>query len=63
MEILQTVTLQCPNCWEQIELLVDCSVAQQEFVEDCSVCCSPMIVVVVWCGEQDVHVEARPENG
>ena len=33
----------CPYCGELIELLIDTSIAQQEYVEDCEVCCRPMV--------------------
>ena len=36
----------CPHCWETISLSVDLSVAEQEYVEDCSVCCRPLTVRV-----------------
>jgi len=63
MEIVHNAMLQCPYCWEHIEFVVDCSVTPQEYVEDCSVCCSP-IVVTVDAGDDDaVLVEARVENG
>jgi len=29
----------CPNCWEQISMLLDTSVREQTYVEDCEVCC------------------------
>jgi len=63
MEILQTVLLQCPNCWEQVEIVVDCSVEAQEYVEDCDVCCSPMVISVTSTDADTVEVEARMENG
>lgn len=63
MEIVQTATLQCPYCWERIEIVVDCTIMEQEYVEDCSVCCSPIIVTVVASGDSEVQVEARTENG
>ena len=34
----------CPYCGEPIELLIDTSITQQEYVEDCEVCCRPMVV-------------------
>ncbi len=40
----------CPYCGETIELVVDCSVAHQQYIEDCSVCCRP-IVVQLHCSE------------
>jgi hypothetical protein len=63
MEMLQTVVLQCPNCWEQVEIIVDCSLEAQEYVEDCDVCCSPMVISVASTDEGEIDVEARMENG
>lgn len=41
MNPLEEHPAQCPNCWETISLLVDCSVPEQDYVEDCPVCCRP----------------------
>jgi Cysteine-rich CPXCG len=41
-----TVDVTCPHCWETIQLFVDLSIAEQEYVEDCSVCCRPMTVAI-----------------
>ena len=46
MDVLQTVTEQCPWCGELIELTVDLSYGDHSSVEDCSVCCAPMQVRV-----------------
>jgi hypothetical protein len=35
---------QCPYCWQQISMVLDLSVAEQSFVEDCEGCCSPISV-------------------
>jgi transcription elongation factor Elf1 len=32
----------CPYCWEEITMVFDLSVAEQSYVEDCEVCCSPI---------------------
>lgn len=37
---------QCPYCWEEISMLIDYSVPQQSYVEDCEVCCNPIQVTV-----------------
>ncbi|MEE9352192.1 MAG: CPXCG motif-containing cysteine-rich protein, partial [Thiotrichaceae bacterium] len=29
---LQNSTIQCPYCWETIEILVDCSVESQQYI-------------------------------
>lgn len=36
----------CPYCWEQISMLIDTSIAQQEYIEDCEVCCNPIQIRV-----------------
>ena len=55
-------TIDCPYCGERIELSVDCSVEEQEYVEDCSVCCRPMVVTVIAAGGALVSLEARTES-
>lgn len=58
----ETAQLQCPYCWERIEIVVDCSVAHQEYVEDCSVCCRP-IVIAARCAEGELtELRARSED-
>jgi hypothetical protein len=36
----------CPYCGELIEVLVDTSVEEQDYIEDCSVCCRPIEFMV-----------------
>lgn len=45
--MLETLLDYCPYCGEPIELVVDCTVAEQSYIEDCSVCCHPITVNVV----------------
>lgn len=46
MELLQTMQQHCPWCGERIELVVDLSAGDSRYVEDCEVCCAPMMVSV-----------------
>ena len=32
----------CPYCWQTISVVVDLSVEDQTYVEDCEVCCHPI---------------------
>ncbi len=32
----------CPHCWEKQIKLIDPSVTEQSFIEDCEVCCNPI---------------------
>jgi len=46
MNTLESVATHCPYCGEPIELLVDCTLPEQQYVEDCQVCCRPIDVAV-----------------
>ncbi len=32
----------CPHCWESQLKMIDPSVDEQNFIEDCEVCCNPL---------------------
>ena len=32
----------CPHCGETISVLLDFSIPDQEYIEDCEVCCRPI---------------------
>jgi transcription elongation factor Elf1 len=34
----------CPYCWQTISMVLDLSVPEQTYVEDCEVCCQPIEV-------------------
>ncbi len=53
--------VQCPYCWEKFTLLVDASIEQQEYVEDCEVCCRP-IDFFVSVEDEEVTVQARLQD-
>jgi Cysteine-rich CPXCG len=42
--VIQFETITCPYCWESIEITLDLSVESQQQVEDCSVCCRPIVI-------------------
>jgi transcription elongation factor Elf1 len=33
---------QCPYCWSQVSILVDLSIPEQSYIEDCERCCNPV---------------------
>lgn len=51
----------CPYCGERFELIVDPSVDDQSYIEDCFVCCRPIVFTVTVLGE-DITVDARAED-
>ena len=42
--MIQFETITCPYCWEPIEITLDLTVESQQQVEDCSVCCRPIVI-------------------
>lgn len=36
----------CPYCGESLDVLVDTSSGPQQYYEDCSVCCSPILFIL-----------------
>jgi hypothetical protein len=56
--------VQCPYCWEEIELDLDLSAGSQTYTEDCQVCCQPILVRLNVDEEQGrFSVEVEAENG
>jgi len=35
----------CPYCWQTISMVLDMSVPDQTYIEDCEVCCQPIEIV------------------
>lgn len=59
----EVATYICDSCGEEIDLALDPSAgAEQEFVEDCPVCCRPNIIHVDFLDEDDVRVWAEREQ-
>ena len=46
--MLEPANIQCPYCWEMLGISVDPSVREQSYVEDCQVCCQPILIHVVF---------------
>ena len=54
--------VQCPHCWQYFDALVDVSQGDQEYVEDCHVCCQPLVLTVFLPNPETPEVSVRPEN-
>ena len=52
----------CPYCGEIISLLIDNSISSQEYVEDCQVCCSPILISVEIDYEENIYINTKKEN-
>lgn len=52
----------CPYCGELIEIVIDTSVEHQEYIEDCSVCCRPIVIGVTIDTDGEAYISMRTEN-
>lgn len=50
---------QCPYCWQEVSMLLDSSVANQTYVEDCEVCCNPMEINPQFLSNELIVFEVR----
>lgn len=46
---------QCSYCWEEVSILLDTSVKNNVFIEDCEVCCNPLEFTVQFENTQLVN--------
>ena len=60
--MLPLESIQCPYCGETIDLVIDDSVDQQQYVEDCHVCCRPINIAVAVQEDGSIVVQAWAEN-
>jgi len=43
---LSEKTISCPYCGESINVLIDASELDQQYIEDCQVCCKPINFII-----------------
>ena len=60
--VIQFETITCPYCWETIEIALDLSVHEQQQVEDCSVCCRPIVIRYSTADGELVALDIAAEN-
>ena len=62
MSVVTEQPVSCPYCGEDITILVDQSLPDQEYVEDCQVCCRPIVLCVSVETDGGISVSAKSEN-
>jgi transcription elongation factor Elf1 len=61
-ELLET-DIACPYCGETISVLIDESIPEHNYIEDCQVCCRPIEfqVTAYPCEEPRVYVQREDD--
>ena len=62
MRELQERSVECPYCGEHIDVLIDPSDHQQDYLEDCQVCCRPIEFHIVFGPDGDISVGVASDN-
>ncbi len=62
MNELKEKSIICPYCGETIMVLLDISVPQQSYIEDCQVCCRPINFNVNMAQDGGISVFVSSEN-
>ena len=59
--MLETEPYDCPYCGESGEAVIDLSGGDQTYIEDCAVCCRPIVFILQTDGHEWM-LEVRGEN-
>lgn len=59
---LEECRIQCPYCGEMFTTLIDCSVSEQSYIEDCEICCRPINFQIVLNEAAELQVITSDEN-
>ncbi|NQZ32063.1 MAG: CPXCG motif-containing cysteine-rich protein [Oceanospirillaceae bacterium] len=62
MNHLNEKSIGCPYCGETIEVLIDSTDLDQQYIEDCQVCCKPIIFVVSADEKSELVVNVHSED-
>lgn len=62
MSLQDEVEIECPYCGERIVLLVDGSAGDQDYIEDCQVCCRPINIYVMLDDGGQPQVSVRRDD-
>jgi len=62
MTLLNEKVVSCPYCGESIDVLIDSEEVDQQYIEDCQVCCRPITFVITTSFRGDMSVAVHAEN-
>lgn len=62
MNALEETGIHCPYCGEPSTILVDRSAGDQSYIEDCQVCCKPIVLRITVASDGTPQVSANSEN-
>lgn len=58
----EEVFFQCPYCWQSISMVVESNYSNQQYIEDCEVCCNPIEISYIIEDSHLISIEAKRLN-
>ena len=58
----ESAHVDCPYCGESLEITVDRSAGQQDYIEDCQVCCKPIHFRIRVSADGEPGIDVRSED-
>lgn len=62
MALTTTITELCPYCSAEQDFIIDNTFSDQEYIEDCEVCCQPILCQIAIADAGEVSLDIRREN-
>lgn len=63
MHAIEDVVITCPYCGEANAVQCECTFPAQNYVEDCQICCQPIVMDITVDSENDtLNIRTRREN-
>ena len=62
MKQLTERSISCPYCVESLKVLLDASDLDEEYIEDCQVCCKPITFLVSEDTDGELNVRVYSED-
>lgn len=62
MSFLEECWISCPYCGETMSILVDPTNEEPDYIEDCQVCCRPIIINQLSANDGSITIVTRRED-
>lgn len=60
--MIDEINISCPYCGEVFETTADCSAGDQQYIEDCQICCQPIVITLHVSDMALTSVDAKRED-
>ena len=61
-DLLQETEYTCPYCWQSNSALLDLSAPPDTLIEDCRVCCRPILLTCTLTDDGGASIDASPSG-